>query len=60
MNHRLQNKNYQISKKVFSDENKPISQLIGKDEELRKKWLRFVVDKIGTCIFNKMYVRKDL
>ena len=45
----------EMKEEFFGDKNKSISDLIGNNAELRKKWLCYVVDKIGMNIFNKQY-----
>ena len=45
----------EMKKEFFGNTNKSISDLIGNDAELRKKWLCYVVDKIGMNMFNDQY-----
>ena len=49
-----------MKKEFFGDDKTPISKLIGENNELREKWLCFVVDKIGMRAFNEMYAMKNL
>ena len=49
-----------MKKDFFGDDQRPISELIGKNNELREKWLCFVVDKIGMRAFNEMYAMENL